>query len=126
MNYRCAIIQLVSADCYEKNEEQAHIHIPHTQPFLAMLRLQTVSVVYLILVKFLGSKGAYTCNSQEKSVSEFPANIMSFNMSFITTKFNEFLLSGFRGVELTKKKRTDGLTEGWVKNIIPSASRFFC
>ena len=47
-------------------------------------------------------------------------------MSFITTKFNEILLSGFRGVVLTRKTGlTDWLTDadGQVKNIIPSATR---
>ena len=40
--------------------------------------------------------------------SEFLANIMSL----ITTKFHEILVSGFRGVALTKKKnRTDGSTD---------------
>ena len=32
-------------------------------------------------------------------------------MSFITTKVHEILLSGFRGVALTKKTRTDGLAD---------------
>ena len=32
-------------------------------------------------------------------------------MSFITTKVHEILLSGFRGVALTKKPRTDGLAD---------------
>ena len=41
-------------------------------------------------------------------------------MSLITTKFHEILLSSFRGVALTKKK--PGLTDGQVKNIIPSAT----
>ena len=40
-------------------------------------------------------------------------------MSFITTKFQEILLSGFRGVVLTRKT---GLTDWRVKNIIPSAT----
>ena len=44
-------------------------------------------------------------------------------MSFITTKFQEILLSGLRGVGLTKNK-TDGLMDRWVKNIIPSATRY--
>ena len=45
-------------------------------------------------------------------------------MSFITTKFQEILLSGFRGVVLTRKTGlTDWLTDGRVKNIIPSATR---
>ena len=43
-------------------------------------------------------------------------------MSLITTKFHEILLSGFRGVALTKKNRIDGLTDGRVKNIIPYAT----
>ena len=41
-------------------------------------------------------------------------------MSFITTKFHKILLRGFRGVALTRKT---GLTDGQVKNIIPSATR---
>ena len=53
-------------------------------------------------------------------------------MSFIDTKFQEIMLSGFRGVALTRKtelkdRLTDWLTEtetdGRVKNIIPSATR---
>ena len=40
-------------------------------------------------------------------------------MSFITTKFHEILLSGFRGVA----GLTDRLTNRQVKNIIPSATR---
>ena len=49
-------------------------------------------------------------------------------MSFISTKFHEILLSGFRGVALTRKTGltdwlTDWLTDGRVKNIIPSATR---
>ena len=40
-------------------------------------------------------------------------------MSLITTKFNKILLSGFRGVALIRKT---GLTDGRVKNIIPSAT----
>ena len=43
-------------------------------------------------------------------------------MSFITTKFDEILLSGFRGVALTKnthqKALTDRETNGLVKNFI--------
>ena len=45
-------------------------------------------------------------------------------MSFITTKFHEIRLSSFRGVGLTRKTGlTDWLTDGRVKNIIPSATR---
>ena len=45
-------------------------------------------------------------------------------MFFITTKFHDILLSGFRGVALTRKTGLmDGLTAGRVKNIIPSATR---
>ena len=49
-------------------------------------------------------------------------------MSFITAKFHETLLSSFRGVVLTRKTGlmdwlTDWLTNGRVKNIIPSATR---
>ena len=49
-------------------------------------------------------------------------------MSFITTKFHEILLSGFRGVALTRKTGltdwlTNWLTDGQVKNIIPFATR---
>ena len=49
-------------------------------------------------------------------------------MSFISTKFHEILLSGFRGVALTRKTGltdwlTDWLIDGRVKNIIPSATR---
>ena len=48
-------------------------------------------------------------------------------MSFITTKFHEILLSGFRGAALTRKTGltdwlTDWLTDGRVKNI-PFATR---
>ena len=43
-------------------------------------------------------------------------------MFFITTKFHGILLSGFRGVALTKKNRTDGLTDG-TKTLYPSATR---
>ena len=39
--------------------------------------------------------------------------------SLLTKGFKEILLSGFRGVALTKKIRTDGR----VKNILPSATR---
>ena len=42
------------------------------------------------------------------------------SMSSITLKFHEILLSGFRGVALTKKQ--DWLTDERVKNIIPSAT----
>ena len=50
-------------------------------------------------------------------------------MSFITSKFQEIVLSGFRGVVLTRKTGltdwlADWLTEGRVKNIIPSATRW--
>ena len=42
-------------------------------------------------------------------------------MSFITTRFPEILLSDFRGIALTRKNRTDGLTDDqknfWIKNI---------
>ena len=48
------------------------------------------------------------------------------SMSFVTTKFHEIMLSGFRGVALTKKKNQgkDGLTDKQVKNIngIPSTN----
>ena len=45
-------------------------------------------------------------------------------MSFISTKFHEILLSGFRGVALTRKTGLmDWLTDGRVKNIIPSPTR---
>ena len=48
-------------------------------------------------------------------------------MSFITTKFHEILLNGFRGVALTRKTGltdwlTDWQTDWRVKNIIPSAT----
>ena len=46
--------------------------------------------------------------------SKFPANIHIYSVSFITTKFHEILLSGYRRVVLTKKI---GLTGGWVRNI---------
>ena len=39
--------------------------------------------------------------------SKFPANIHIYSVSFITTKFHEILLSGYRRVVLTKKNRTD-------------------
>ena len=45
-------------------------------------------------------------------------------MSFITTTFHKIMLSGFRGVALTRKTGLmDWLTEGRVKNIISSATR---
>ena len=51
-------------------------------------------------------------------------------MYFITTKSHEILVSGFRVVALAKNRtngltdgRTDCLSDGWIKNIIPSATR---
>ena len=57
--------------------------------------------------------------------TKFPVDMRIYtNMSFITTKFHEILSSGFRGVALTRKTElTDLLTDGRVKNIIPSATR---
>ena len=62
--------------------------------------LTTVSVVSFILVKFLSSKRA---KFREKKIeSEIPVDMhMKKIKSFITTKFQEILLSGFRGIALT-------------------------
>ena len=54
---------------------------------------KTDSTVCIILVKFLSSKGH---NSQGKNES---------HLSFMDIKFRKNLLSGFRGVALTKKKK---------------------
>ena len=69
------------------------------------LHWQTVSVVSFIFVKF--QKGR---NSKKKNWNIISCGYAHLHiMSFITTKFHEILLSGFRGVALTRKT---GLMDG--------------
>ena len=75
------------------------------------MHCQTISIVYLILAKFLSSKG-----------SEFPEKIEYahlHSMSFLTTTFHEILLSSFRG----ETGLPDWLTDRLTKNIIASTTR---
>ena len=52
--------------------------------------LQTVSLIYLILAKFLSSKGAYNVTPIENIKSEFSV-AHQLSISFITTNFHETL-----------------------------------
>ena len=64
------------------------------------------TVVSFILAKFLSSKRALL---REKSGIKMSCGYAHLHiMSFITTNFHEILLSGFRGVALT---RNTGLTD---------------
>ena len=79
---------------------------------------KTVSVVQFIMARFLSSNRDIIPRKNLFKISCEHENIHC--MFFITTKFHEILLSGFRGVALTRKKqdwRTDWRTDGWIKNI---------
>ena len=57
--------------------------------------------------------------SEQDALSKFSVGICIRGMSFITTKFQEILLSGFRGVVLTRRTGlADWLTD-WAKTLYP-------
>ena len=77
------------------------------------LRWQNFSEESFILAKFLSSKRVLL---REKKWIKISFGYVHLHiLSFINVKFQEILLSSFRGVALTIKKRTNGLTD-WLKD----------
>ena len=79
-------------------------------------------VVTFILAKFLSSKMG---NSEKNYWIKISCGYAHLHiMSFITKKLHEILLSGFRGVAMTRKTGlTDWLTDGRVKKLYPGCGK---